>query len=80
MIPSNVTLLIPFDEGGTLYKDTPGYVDTYNSSRSAFRTMTMAPDSSITVNGAISVGGKHTYQMGKQGPSGPYGLRAVPLH
>lgn len=73
MIPSNVTLLIPFDEGGTLYKDTPGYVDTYNSSRSAFRTMTMAPDSSITVNGAISVGGKHTYQMGKQGPSGPYG-------
>lgn len=73
MIPSNVTLLIPFDEGGTLYKDTPGYVDTYNSSRSAFRTMTMAPGSSITVNGAISVGGKHTYQMGKQGPSGPYG-------
>lgn len=73
MIPSNVTLLIPFDEGGTLYKDTPGYVDTYNSSQSAFRTMTMAPGSSITVNGAISVGGKHTYQMGKQGPSGPYG-------
>lgn len=73
MIPSNVTLLIPFDEGGTLYKDTPGYVDTYNSSRSAFRTMTMAPGSSIKVNGAISVGGKHTYQMGKQGPSGPYG-------
>lgn len=73
MIPSNVTLLIPFDEGGTLYKDTPGYVDTYNSSRSAFRTMTMAPGSSIEVNGAISVGGKHTYQMGKQGPSGPYG-------
>ena len=73
MIPSNVTLLIPFDEGGTLYKDTPGYVDTYNSSRSAFRTMTMAPGSSIEVSGAISVGGKHTYQMGKQGPSGPYG-------
>lgn len=73
MIPSNVTLLIPFDEGGTLYKDTPGYVDTYNSSRSAFRTMTMAPGSSIEVTGAISVGGKHTYQMGKQGPSGPYG-------
>lgn len=73
MIPSNVTLLIPFDEGGTLYKDTPGYVDTYNSSRSAFRTMTMATGSSIEVNGAISVGGKHTYQMGKQGPSGPYG-------
>ena len=35
--------------------------------------MTMAPGSSITVNGAISVGGKHTYQMVKQGPSGPYG-------
>lgn len=33
----------------------------------------MAPGSSIEVNGAISVGGKHTYQMGKQGPSGPYG-------
>ena len=71
-IPSSVTLLIPFDEGGTLYTDVPGYVEGYQTP-SAFRKLTMAPGSSITVNGAISVGGKHTYQMGKQGPSGPYG-------
>ena len=71
-IPSGVTLLIPFDKGGTLYTDTPDYVGTYTTP-SVFRKLTMAPNSSITVNGAISVGGKHCYVMQKQGPSGPYG-------
>ena len=33
----------------------------------------MAPGSSITVDGAISVGGKHCHTMGSLGPSGPYG-------
>ena len=58
-IPTGITLLIPFDEAGTLYTTTPAYTTTVETQK-AYRTLTMAAGSSITVNGgAISVGGKH---------------------
>lgn len=58
-IPNGVTLLIPFDEMGTLYTTTPAYTTTTEPQK-AYKTLTMAAGSSITVNGgAISVGGKH---------------------
>lgn len=71
-IPSGVTLLIPFDEAETHYTDKPESIEKYETPR-AFRKLTMAPGSSITVDGAISVGGKHCHTMGSLGPSGPYG-------
>lgn len=71
-IPSGVTLLIPFDDAGTPYTNKPGYVASYETQK-VFRKLTMAPGSSITVNGAISVGGKYSQQQQKQGPTGPYG-------
>ena len=73
-IPKGITLLIPFDEAGTLYTDTPDYVNKYES-QSVFKKLTIPSGSSITVNGAISVGGKHF--AGSSGSccrtSGPYG-------
>lgn len=75
-IPSGVTLLIPFDEVGTLYKSTPTATRETPETKS-FRTLTMAEGSSITLeNGAaISVGGQ--YYAGAGGESGkmvgPYG-------
>lgn len=58
-IPAGITLLIPFDDKGTLYTNKPGCVTTEETPE-AYRILTMAPDSSITVDGgAISVGGKH---------------------
>ena len=58
-IPAGITLLIPFDDGGTVYREKPGYVNTEETPK-AYRILTMAPNSSITVDGgAISVGGKH---------------------
>ena len=73
-IPSGVTLLIPFDETGTLYTNEPGYVGKAEAQK-AHRILTMAPNSSITVDGAISVGGKH--YAGSAGScckaTGPYG-------
>lgn len=58
-IPSGITLLIPFDDNGTLYTSKPDYVNTEETPK-AYRILTMAPNSSITVDGgAISVGGKH---------------------
>lgn len=75
-IPSKVTLLIPFDETEALYTTTPAYTTTAEAQK-AYKTLTMAPDSSITVDGgAISVGGKHFTSSGREccKPTGAYGL------
>lgn len=73
-IPSGVTLLIPFDERGTLYTDAPAAIRTTPASK-AFRTLTMSEGTSITVNGAISLGGRYfAAGGGQQGrPVGDYG-------
>ena len=76
-IPSGVTLLIPFDEAGTLYKATPTATREKTPATKPFRTLTMAAGSSITLasGAAISVGGQ--YYAGQGGQSGqmvgPYG-------
>lgn len=57
-IPNGVTLLIPFNEAETVYREVPGYVNIAETP-TAYKTLTMASGSSITVDGAISVGGKH---------------------
>ena len=73
-IPSGVTLLIPFDEAGTLYTDAPAAIHTASKSK-AFRTLTMSEGTSITVNGAISLGGRYFAAAGSQQgrPVGDYG-------
>ena len=73
-IPAGITLLIPFDEAGTLYTDAPAAIRTTSASK-AFRTLTMSEGTSITVNGAISLGGRYfAAGGGQQGrPVGDYG-------
>lgn len=73
-IPAGITLLIPFDDAGTLYTDSPAAIRTTPASK-AFRTLTMSEGSSITVNGAISLGGRYfAAGGGQQGrPVGDYG-------
>ena len=73
-IPAGITLLIPFDEAGTLYTDAPAAIRTTPASK-AFRTLTMSEGTSITVNGAISLGGRYfAAGGGPQGrPVGDYG-------
>lgn len=73
-IPSGVTLLIPFDEAGTLYTNAPAAIRTPPASK-PFRTLTMSEGTSITVNGAISLGGRYFAAAGgQQGrPVGDYG-------
>ena len=75
-IPAGITLLIPFDAAGTLYTTTPASTTTAETQK-AYKTLTMAADSSITVNGgAISVGGKHFTSSNREccKPTGAYGL------
>ncbi len=74
-IPVGITLLIPFDEAGTLYTATPAYTTTAETQK-AFRTLTMRTGSSIIVDGgAISVGGKHYTSSSSDccKPTGAYG-------
>lgn len=73
-IPAGITLLIPFDAAGTLYTDAPAAIRTTPASK-AFRTLTMSEGTSITVNGAISLGGRYFAAAGgQQGrPVGDYG-------
>ena len=73
-IPAGITLLIPFDAAGTLYTDAPAAIRTTPTSK-PFRTLTMSEGTSITVNGAISLGGRYfAAGGGQQGRSvGDYG-------
>lgn len=73
-IPTGITLLIPFDATGTLYTDAPAAIRTAPASK-PFRTLTMSEGTSITVNGAISLGGRYYAAGGsEQGrPVGDYG-------
>ena len=73
-IPAGITLLIPFDAAGTLYTDAPAAIRTAPASK-PFRTLTMSEGTSITVNGAISLGGRYYAAGGsEQGRSvGDYG-------
>ncbi len=69
IIPSKVTLLIPFDEAKTCYTSTPTAI-TSTPTAKPFRTLTMAAGSSLTLaNGAaISIGGQ--YYAASGGASG----------
>ena len=73
-IPAGITLLIPFDAAGTLYTDAPAVIRTAPASK-PFRTLTMSEGTSITVNGAISLGGRYFAPAGSQQgrPVGDYG-------
>ena len=73
-IPAGITLLIPLDAAGTLYTDAPAAIRTTPPSK-PFRTLTMSDGASITVNGAISLGGRYfAASGGQQGrPVGDYG-------
>ena len=76
IIPSKVTLLIPFDEAKTCYTSTPTAI-TSTPAAKPFRTLTMAAGSSLTLanRAAISIGGQYYAPSGGASGKmvGPYG-------
>lgn len=78
-IPNGKTLLIPFDDAYTCYRDEPPIVYNSHTNPTAFRTLTMANGANITVanGGAISLSGKLCSQGQLGGwngcPTGPDG-------
>ena len=89
-IPTGATLLIPFDANNTLYTSSPAYynpgtADGRKALRysnlpavSAYRTLTLEEGVNITVNGSISLSGKHSFMgpWNRPGcvPVGPQGM------
>ncbi len=78
-IPSGITLLIPFDEAHTLYKDSPVVVYNSHDIPTPYKTLTMEEGAAITIasGGAISLGSKLS-SKGQLGgwngtPTGPDG-------
>ena len=69
-IPGGITLLIPFDEVGTVYTTEPGSTSA-TTTPSAYRTLTLADGANLTVNGTLSVSAKHYRSSGR--PVGKYG-------
>ena len=73
-IPSGVTLLIPFDEGNTLYTTAPSFEDSYTAP-TIYRKLQMASGSSIEVDGSVSVSSKLSAKTGTNGsPTGACGV------
>ena len=75
-IPSGVTLLIPFDEGYSLYTDT--VINTKDSAwvtPTEYRTLTLADGAKLVVNGALSLSVKQMTAQGSKrnggSPTGP---------
>ncbi|MGM9597272.1 MAG: InlB B-repeat-containing protein, partial [Eubacteriales bacterium] len=74
IVSAGITLVIPFDSTNAYYTTTPDYTTTASTPK-AYRTLTMAPGASITVEGSISVGAKHytSSQTNNGNPTGGYG-------
>ena len=64
-IPAGVTLLVPFDDAATLYKETPKALRTMPASK-VYRKLVLAGNAVLTVEGAISVGGQYYSAGGSQ--------------
>lgn len=73
-VPSGITLLIPFDAANTVYTTAPEYVET-TEAQSAYKTLTLKNGATITVNGTLSVSGKHLTASTEycSRPTGAYG-------
>ena len=69
-IPSGITLLIPMDESNITYTTAPATSDA-TTTPSAYRTLTLANGANLTINGTMSVPGKHYRSGGRT--VGPHG-------
>lgn len=77
-IPNNITVLIPYDSGGTLYTTTPEIAAQSTAKatdKSEYVRLTLADNASLIVNGGISVGGRYRSAAGSSSGymAGAYG-------
>ena len=86
-IPEGVTLLIPYNSANTMYSEQANNLSAACSSTkdnnvawvqpTAYRTLTLAADAKIIVNGTVNVSGQHAASNGSgaycAAPTGPLG-------
>ena len=71
-IPAGVTLLIPYDNVGTVTTTEPTIVETDRVTPTAFRTLKLATGTNLAVNGTLAVAGTVTTKNHGH-VTGPYG-------
>ena len=69
-IPSDVTLLVPFDAANTVCTTAPKTTESSYTAPTAYRTLTMAEGAHIVVNGALSLPATQAAGSGKSSPMG----------
>ena len=76
-VPSGRTLLIPCDDAATVYTTSPRSTSNVYVAPTVFRTLTIPENVTVTVDGAISIGGgifgPSGGTSGAGSPSGPVG-------
>ena len=73
-IPAGRTLLIPFDDAGTLYRESPEVVYNSWSQPTAYRTLTMESGANLTIEGEMSLSAKiNSAGGGQRGAGSPFG-------
>ena len=74
-IPAAVTLFIPCDTEYTVCTDQPNVMDSYIATPTPFRTLVLANNVKLTVQGNICVEGSQAPDQGYNGaPTGPVGF------
>lgn len=69
-IPAGVTLLVPFDDKNTCYKEEPESILTAGTRR-AYSILTVRGKLTVASGGVVSVSAKHCSQQGYIGTTGP---------
>lgn len=77
-IPTGITLLVPFDAAKTLFTTTPAALNPGKQAatkKNEFRSLTLAENVTLTVEGGLSVGGQYVSASGSSDGymSGDYG-------
>lgn len=73
-IPAGKTLVIPFDEAGTVYKESPEVVYNAWTQPTAFCTLTMKNGAHLNVDGDLSLSAKcNSAGGGQRGAGSPFG-------
>ena len=73
-IPSGVTFLIPCDSDNTVYKTSPNVINSYTAP-TKYRTLILASNANLYVDGELSVAGAQSSQQPNNGsPTGALGF------
>lgn len=78
IVPSGVVFLIPYNDANTLCKEDPTYIETADYVQpTPYRTLTLANNAKIAVQGSMSLSGQMCSRQPAYGNGAPYGKISI---